>query len=420
MMFVLRNQNSRLLLEIFLLFDLVLAAFTRNEQLLITASRPIISSRSSSRSSSSSSSSSERSLEDMVAFEYNDLSKYSIRFERCQFVKSYDDEIAQDEDYTTPLATKHFVVYRLCPTTDDCATSCSSSSSTSDNEIIGYGTYVTELEDYLESTIEYQTQAFENMCDNCSEKCNENGEYCSGCGKICYTWKNLENLGYVDAADYIECNRLEYGDDDGLELYIGPMCGGSNGEKITIGLFSDGECWTPYNDLDVEEVLGAKLSYHLISHASTENGSVCLSCMEQEDDNDGGNEQDADYDDVNEMCEDLYEVAAKCESKTGLEGGFIQMNRNDGDYENQVQNEFMVCDFIDSLLWNSYTETGEIDYISQQDVVIGKTTKGQRISLILLSFTLMGLFGYILHLRQRIGSRHFALKGMRPSIGHMA
>ena len=57
-----------------------------------------------------------RRLEDVSTFEYNDLSQYSVRFEKCQFVKSYDDEFAGDEDNDSPLATKHFVVYRLCPT----------------------------------------------------------------------------------------------------------------------------------------------------------------------------------------------------------------------------------------------------------------------------------------------------------------
>ena len=350
----------------------------------------------------------DRFLEDITTFEYNDLSQYSVRFERCQFVKTYEDEIAQDEDYDSPLAMKHFVVYRLCPT-DTCEDSCDESN---------YGTYVTEVETYLESTIEYQTQAFEDMCENCDEKCNENGEYCSGCGKLCYNYENLEANGYIDASGYVECQELEYGDDDGLQLYTGPMCSGSNGQKITIGLFTDENCWQPYTELDVEDILGAKLSYHLISHASTDQGSVCLSCMEQEEDNNSGDA--ADYDDVNEMCEDLYEAAAKCESKTGIEGGFIQMNQEDGDYENQVENEFMVCTFIDSLLWNSYTETGEIDRYSVQDVVIGKTSPMQAFSLTVLSIVVVGLVAGVVHLRRRIENRSPGIRNLMPSNGQLA
>lgn len=328
-----------------------------------------------------------RHLEDSSAFEYNDLSEYSIRFEKCQFVKAYDDEIAEDEESASPLATKHFVVYRLCPS-DSCE-SCDK-----------YGTYLATVDEYLAGTIDYQEQAFEDMCDNCDEKCNEYGEYCSGCGLICYNYENLEDLGYVSASEYIECERLDYADDDNLELYIGPMCG-SNGQKITIGLFSDENCWEPYTDLEVEDVIGSKLSYHLISHASSDDGSVCLSCAEA-DDEDQNEEDQADYDDVNEMCEDLYFASAKCESKTGLEGGFIQINREDNDYENQVENEFMSCSFINSLLWNSYTETGEIDFYSKQDEVISQATPMQLLSLSLLSLSLVGLGASIIYMQRRI------------------
>lgn len=329
-----------------------------------------------------------RRLEDSTTFEYNDLSKFSVRFVKCQFVKTYEDEMAEDNSADSPLATKHFVVYRLCPT--DSCDSCET-----------YGTYVTTVDDYLASTIEYQEEAFENMCENCDEKCNDNGEYCSGCGKICYNYDNLEDLGYVSASDYIECKELDYGDDDGLQLYIGPMCGAS-GQKITIGLFTDENCWEPYDGLDIEEVLGAKLSYHLISHASSDDGNVCLSCSELDDGHDNNERDEADYDDVNEMCEDLYSVSGKCESKTGLEGGFIQVNREDKDYENQVENEFMACTFIDSVLWNSYTESGEIDIDSKQDVVIGVTTPLQALVLSLLSIIIVGLTGTIIYMRRRI------------------
>ncbi|CAB9517137.1 expressed unknown protein [Seminavis robusta] len=335
-----------------------------------------------------------RRLEDSATFEYNDLSTYSVVFEKCQFVKAYEDEVAEDEDNDTPLATKHFVVYRLCPS-DSCENSCEEN----------YGTYVVEVDTYLQTTIEYQTQAFEDMCDNCDEKCNEDGGYCSGCGLICYNYENLENNGYVDAAQFVECQELEYGDDDGLQLYIGPTCS-SGGDKIAVGLFSDENCWEPYTDLDVEEVLGGKLSYHLLSHASKDEGTVCLTCLESNDDEDEQNDQDqADYDDVNEMCENLYYAAAKCESKTGLEGGFVQTNREDQDYENQVENEFMACTFINSLLWGSYTETGEIDIDSKRDVVIQQATPLQILSLSLLSLSLVGLAGAIVYLRRRIDTQ---------------
>ena len=85
------------------------------------------------------------------------------------------------------------------------------------------------------------------------------------------------------------------------------------------------------------------------------------------EDNDNDDAAD-DADDVNQMCENVYNWAAKCESPTGLESGFVQVNRDENDYENQVENEFMACTFINSLIWDSYTESGEINWEAKQDV----------------------------------------------------
>ena len=62
-----------------------------------------------------------------------DISGYSLRFEQCQFVKMYDDELAEDEDATTVLGTKRFVVFKLCPTDGDCSSN--------------YGEYAVMMED---------------------------------------------------------------------------------------------------------------------------------------------------------------------------------------------------------------------------------------------------------------------------------
>merc|ERR1711935_1034324 len=66
-----------------------------------------------------------------------DISGYEIKFQQCQFVKSYDDELAEDEDTKTVLATKRFVVFRMCPS-GNCA-----------NCAYNYGEYVIDMETYL-------------------------------------------------------------------------------------------------------------------------------------------------------------------------------------------------------------------------------------------------------------------------------
>ena len=194
--------------------------------------------------------SSSRRLEE-AEFEYNSLADFQLRFEKCQFVKMFDDE--QDD----MLALKHFAVFRLCDDCDECEV---------------YGTYAMEVENYLQYTIENQQADFEAMCDNCNERCNEDGEYCSGCGLLCYQYENLENNGYLDAADYTQCQMWEppEADDDAAAngddanqpvYYIGPRC--NSGNSIVIGVFSDENCWEPIDDVDVEDLLGATLSYHV-------------------------------------------------------------------------------------------------------------------------------------------------------------
>lgn len=323
-----------------------------------------------------------RSLEE--SFEY-DLTGFGVRFERCQYVKMFDDELAEDEDADTVLALKHFVVYKLCPE-DEC-NSCDGT----------HGEYVVDVQDYLEATIEYEKRAFEYMCDNCNQE---------ECGQVCYDYDNMENNGYVDAAEYIECQRVDNGDDDGgEELYVGPRCS-SNNNAIKIGLFSDEDCFVPYYDEDVEDVLGVKLSYQILQNVQSNDGdAMCLSCKEQDDgneNNNNGNDADGDVDDVNEMCEAIYEASGKCESIYGLDLGFVQMNREDGDYENQVENEFMVCNFINSLIWNSYTETGEINSVDEQDVAIRTMMPLQKVSLTLLTITAVALAGYAYYLHREI------------------
>lgn len=344
----------------------------------------------------------ERRTEDVDTsyFQY-DLSSFSLRFEKCQYVKTFDEEMI--EDYDTILATKHFVVFNICPS-DECE-KCDGV----------HGEYVADLYDYLASTVEFEQEAFETMCDNCNERCNDEGEYCSGCGKTCYQWANLEANGYVDASQYIECQQLDYetdddnnDDDDAQNIYIGPKCG-SEGKNITISLFSDENCWEPITDMEVADILGSKLSYHVLANVvSKEAGDkVCLSCKESDDDDNNQNDNDqADEDSVNEMCEDVYNIAAKCESPYGLDSGFVNVNNEDNEYENQVENEFMACTFINSLLWNSYTETGEINIYAAQDEVIREVTAVQATSITMMSLFFVSLLGYAVYLHKAINKEY--------------
>ena len=335
----------------------------------------------------------------------------------------YDDEMAGDEDSQTPLAVRHFAIFRLCPS-DECS-SCNSV----------YGRYVMEVDEYLQATVQEQANQLDYMCQNCDEQCNDDGTGCSGCGMFCYMRDNPEAYGYVDAANYIECQQIEMNnnnnngddavaaendegdqqnEDDGnqFQLYIGPRCS-SNGDQITLGLFSDEYCLEPYTELSPEDVLGYNISYQLLSHTYDTNGNNCLSCKEynengndddanngnQDDGNNGNDQQDAD--DVNEMCERVYGSAAKCESIYGIDG-FVQGNREDGDYENQVENEFMVCEYINSLLTDSYTETGDINLVGESFNMYRDVTPLQKTTFYLLSFSIVVLMVIAFFIQRQI------------------
>jgi len=361
----------------------------------------------------------QRKLDENPDFEYNDLREYSVRFEKCQDVKMFDDNLAQDEASESPLAVKHFVLYRLCP-----SDSCGSCDTT-------YGQYVADAESYLGSTVEYRRREIEEACEECKETCNGNDDGQNGnaadadcsCMNDCDRFENAEGNGYVDAADYIECQQLNSGgDDDGDDnanaIYVGPMCS-SSGTSITIGLFADQYCSVPLQDgSSAEELLGGTLIYDSFPQ-SDESGS-CFSCRENLDDEQQANDDQAvennnddadandrmDGDDVNQMCEELYDRAAKCESPTGLQGGFIQNDRQEGeeydDYENQVRNEWMACNFITAIALDSYTEEGEINVDVPQEIVFRNVTKNQKLALGGLAFVFAALFGLLEFFRRRI------------------
>lgn len=348
---------------------------------------------------------------DNAAYPY-DLSTYSIRFEKCQNVISWNDDRAEEEDAATVLGLEHFVIFRLCPS-DSCRTSCSSDYG------VPFGEYVLPVEDYLASATEQSRRTFENICQQCEEACND-GTYCDeSCLDDCETYENLGENGYVDASEYIECQQIDVvtDDDDNAggedndeaqqqQLYIGPKCS-ANGRRIYIGLFTDEDCSVKYElpeHKTMKDFIGFKLWYGTLAATydhSSSMSSGCISCAEDKD-GDGNDNDKNDADEVNEMCEDLYNAAGKCETKHGISAGFMQTNREDGNYQNQVENEAKVCTFIDSLMLESYTEKGEINLNVIQDVVIRQSTSLQKAMLTILSLFIVGTLSYAVWLNRAI------------------
>jgi hypothetical protein len=370
-----------------------------------------------------------------------DLTAYSLKFEQCQFVKTYSDDLADDEDSATVLATQRFVIFRLCP--DGYCSSCN----------YNYGEYVIDLESYLEATVQYQQELQEQMCQNCENYCmadqeeeqqdenQDNGEEenqdenedggrrlalrqlanvdCDTCYEECQKIENMEENGYVDATNFLECQMIYDPEDDGASaLYAGPICA-SYGTKIKIGVFTDEECMTVDASKDVEDYLmdgdgyQMKLSHALLKTIYAED--TCISCIqEQEEDQNGDNnnnngEQQAA--ETNEMCMQLYEQAAKCEDSHGFEGGYNMYgnnnnNNNNGQNQwyNQEAQEELVCNFITSLQSGTYDESGEIIISGGSSVVGGgsTTTGGQKFALTFFILGTVGLAVYAAMLHSKL------------------
>jgi len=346
-----------------------------------------------------------------------DLTGYSMKFEKCQFVKQYDsDEDGGDENSDTILNTKRFVIFRMCP--DSSCSSCN----------YNYGEYIVDMDTYLEATLGYKAEVQEQYCETCNDcyeaaaeaaeneangddeaqdEEDENAAQCenidvTSCYSECQNIENMEENGYMDASEYTECQQLENGgDDDGAVYYAGAMCA-SSGTRIKIGIFLDEDCSVYDESKDIENYMknddgyNMKLSYHLLKQTFADGECVASCLMEDEDQGD----DDDKAAEVNEVCEELYEAAGKCESSHGFEQGIVSYDN----YDNQVRNEELVCDFISSLKAGHYDQTGEIVVSGGRTTLGGgpATTGGQKFALTFFILGSVGLAGYAAMLHSQL------------------
>jgi len=351
-----------------------------------------------------------------------DISAYAVKFEQCQFVKTYSDELAEQEDYDTVLETQRFVIFRLCPMENAYGgtQTCSSCS-------YNFGEYLIDLDTYLESTVGYYQEEQEAMCQACEEACqnddqqNQDGDDggrrnlqdCSSCVDECYKIENMEAAGYIDATEFLECQMIYDPEDDGAEgLYAGPMCA-SSGTKIKIGVFKDEMCSIHDDSKEVDEYIvdgdGVQMK---LSHALLKNTYAtdqCISCIVVEENNGRKLEQtrqlDQNANQILDICENLYQDAAKCEKTHGFDNGYS----NYYGYENQLAQEEIVCDYMSSLMAGTYGEDGEI-IVNGANIMSGgasSTTGGQKFALAFFIIGTVGLAAYaaVLHSKLTKGGK---------------
>jgi hypothetical protein len=325
-----------------------------------------------------------------------DLSIYEVKFQQCQFVKAYDDELAEDEDSKTVLGVKRFVTFRLCP-----ANNCESCA-------YDFGEYVVDMDTYLEAATEYFVQDREGMCQMCEEVCyadddatkNAGAAYvdCDSCVDYCAYFENMDENGkYMESYMMAECQQV-YASDDGTEIYAGAICSNS-GASIKIGAFSDEYCSQMKKNINIENYLENGLAFDDSILENVTNVDSCVSCIAKDyeipEQNDQQQQNDQEEVEVNEMCEQLYEMAAKCESKYGFDNWWKDYE----DYENQYVQEDLVCDFISSLGNGNYDEYGEIVLSGSSFSGGSGATGGQKFALTVFILSTVGLavYGASLH-----------------------
>jgi hypothetical protein len=354
-----------------------------------------------------------------------DLTGYSLKFVKCQFVKAYSQDLA-DEGASSVLATQRFVIFRLCP-----SSSCGSCNR-------NYGEYAIDMADYLDYTVEYRQDEQEQMCDTCQETCYYNGDDgnanngddgnaaaddggrrlrflassvdCSTCMSDCSKYENMEANYYIDATAYINCQQIR--EDNGYgALYGGPMCA-SKGSKIKIGVFTDEDCMYLDSSKSVEDYLadengnGYKLSHALLK--TVYDTSECISCLADKEDYYDNYEADSNKD----VCANLYATSGKCEQTHGFSGGVTSYYQAD----NQEENEDLVCEFISSLKSGTYSQEGEIVIGGSRAYSSGgsTTTGGQKFALTFFIIGTVGLAVYAAMLHSQLmkgGSADLSAQG---------
>jgi len=322
-----------------------------------------------------------------------DFSKYVLKFDKCQFVKAYDDELAEVEDAATVLNVKRYIVFRLC-----LAGTCNSCNSK-------YGEYIIDMASYLTYATEYFYADRESSCEFCEQYCaaNDNddattksaasslGVNCETCEEYCEFVENMDEEGYVESAEYAGCVQV-YQDDYGAVVYAGAMCSDS-GSSIKIAAFSDADCSQHKTNVDISSYMedGASLNGDILKRVS--DSDTCVSCIAKvyaiNDDDAAAGE--------NELCSYLYTGAAKCESQYGFDNYWKDYES----FSNQYVQEDLVCDFIDSISSGTYDQYGEI-IIAGSSARGNSATGGQIFSMLTFVVGTVGVGLYAVTLRTQL------------------
>jgi len=266
-----------------------------------------------------------RRLDEDEEIDYTWVTGMSLKFQGCFHVSQWNAEADDEEDVR--IMTKRLVRFRLCPTdycSADEASGCDS----------GYGDYIIDMNEYVQSYSEAKREAEEEACRNLEENvCACEGDDDGFDEEVCmYDCYMDNNMGYCyreedafEPEEYMECAQFDVPEDDDanrrrleeeeeVQYFIGPYCGNQGGD-VYLGMFTDDTC-SEFADSNggaytYKQLVGSSLPYSSKSLV----GSECISCLQVDEDADDDDAED----ETTEMCEMLYQGAGKCESGLSID-----------------------------------------------------------------------------------------------------
>jgi len=261
------------------------------------------------------------------------MTGYDLKFQGCYETSAWNAEGGDGED-EVKVMTKRLVRFRLCP-----SGSCSSSSAAGCSS--GYGDYLVDLNQFLDTWSEAKMQKEEYDCEQVREACgcgeNDQDDDEEACEYTCYTNANMgyciQEEGQFELQRYTECGELEMpeNDDDNNrrldeeeeeQLFLGPYCS-SQGGSIHLGMFTDDTCSVKYDSYYGRdyyyEIFGTGMPYS----QSNMVGLGCKSCIQEVYDNENRkleeNYYDANGNYIAPICYEAYFGSAKCEENMGID-----------------------------------------------------------------------------------------------------
>jgi len=257
------------------------------------------------------------------------MTGYDLKFQGCYETSSWNAEGGNGDD-EVKVMTKRLVRFRLCPSnycSGDSASGCSS----------GYGDYLVDLNQFLDTWSEAKMEKEEYDCEQVREACgcgeNDQDDDEEQCEYTCYTNNNMsyciEDENKFELQRYTYCGELEMpeNDDDNnrkrrldeeeeQQLFLGPYCS-SQGGSIHLGMFTDETCSVKYDSYYGRDQYYTLFGSGMPYSQSNLVGLGCKSCIQEIYDNDN-RKLDEEYMDENgyyvaPICYEAYFGSAKCE-----------------------------------------------------------------------------------------------------------